>query len=155
MNIDFNIGLQLDAVKGLILGVMIAICAVILFAIAHGKKEWKAGKPLMKLYMTRLIHYFTFFTSSFYLLIFHQKYDLAYLIFFLILYLHWKVGQNECILSYYEKKWLDPGYILGSNPTSHPFMDMMYPRWVTRAKAGLLFLTCGLVIIRVILVYAS
>lgn len=46
------------------------------------------------------------------------KYDLFYLCCILIIVLNWNIFKGECILSYYEKKLLDPNYKLGTNDNS-------------------------------------
>jgi hypothetical protein len=50
-----------------------------------------------------------------YIFIFSAKYDIYFVCFILLQTLHWIALKNECILSYFEKKLIDPNYELGNN----------------------------------------
>jgi hypothetical protein len=47
-----------------------------------------------------------------------NKYDLLYLSCIFIIVFNWNIFKGECIISYYEKKLLDPSYKLGDNKIS-------------------------------------
>ena len=55
-----------------------------------------------------------------YLFIFPQKYDIYFAGFILLIILQWCCSKNECLLSYYEKKWLNPSYVFASKPKDLP-----------------------------------
>jgi hypothetical protein len=52
-----------------------------------------------------------------------NKYDLYFSIYLFLIFLHWLLLKNECILSYLEKKTIDKNYVLGSKPFEHPYKD--------------------------------
>jgi hypothetical protein len=54
-----------------------------------------------------------------------NKYDLYFSIYLFLIFLHWLLLKNECILSYLEKKTINKDYILGSKPFEHPYRDMI------------------------------
>ena len=51
---------------------------------------------------------------------FFKGFDLLYIIFFLLLYLHWTLLDGECIISLFFKLNSDKTYVIGSNPFSLP-----------------------------------
>jgi hypothetical protein len=53
-----------------------------------------------------------------------KKYDLLYLSCIFIFVFNWNIFKGECIISYYEKKLLDPNYKLGTNTIS-TFKDLI------------------------------
>lgn len=73
----------------------------------------------------KLLHLANEIFISFYLLFFAwtKQYDLYFMIYLLLIVMHWILLRNECISSYFEKKALDPTYVLGSRPYDHPFYD--------------------------------
>jgi hypothetical protein len=73
----------------------------------------------------KLLHLANEIFISFYLLFlgWTKKYDLYFMIYLLVIVVHWILLRNECISSYFEKKALDPTYVLGSRPYHHPFYD--------------------------------
>jgi len=78
---------------------------------------------LILFYIVQIFHIINEILLSFYILIFPHKYDIYYMIYLLIISIHWMFFKNECILSYIEKKSLDFKYKLGDNPYYHPFQD--------------------------------
>jgi hypothetical protein len=75
------------------------------------------------LFIIRWLHFTSQLILILYPLIFDVKYDIYYLVFITFLFLHWIYLKGECILSYWEKKHLDPSYVMGQDVYSHPFMD--------------------------------
>lgn len=53
-----------------------------------------------------------------------NKYDMLYLIILFLIILHWNIFKGECILSYYEKKYLYPNYKMGDFDSS-PFKKIL------------------------------
>lgn len=51
--------------------------------------------------------------------------DVAFLAIALGMYVHWMLFNNECIISYWEKRELDPTYEMGRCPVLHPYRIMM------------------------------
>ena len=78
----------------------------------------------MLFFLIKFIHTLNEFFFMFYVFIFkNNKYDIYYAIYFFFIFIHWLLLNNECILSYIEKKILDKDYILGNSPYSHPLME--------------------------------
>lgn len=71
------------------------------------------------IYFIRYLHYLVELFIATYIFIFPKKFDLYYSIFNFILCFHWIIFKNECILSYLEKKFINPNYVLGSHPKKH------------------------------------
>lgn len=51
-----------------------------------------------------------------YLFLFDARYDLLLIASNFVVTLHWLFLRNECIMSYLERKVLEPDYVLGSDP---------------------------------------
>jgi len=76
------------------------------------------------LFFIKFIHTLNEFFFMFYVFIFkNNKYDIYYTIYFCLIFIHWLLLNNECILSYIEKKLVDENYVLGDNPYSHLLME--------------------------------
>jgi hypothetical protein len=56
-----------------------------------------------------------------------SHYDLSYLIIIFLIVGHWMLFNNECVLSYLEKKCFDPKYLLGKNG-QNKFYDYFFFR---------------------------
>jgi hypothetical protein len=55
----------------------------------------------------------------------YQKYDLYYIIYLFIVTLQWYIFKGECLITYLEKKTLNPSYKLGDDATYSPFYDII------------------------------
>lgn len=82
------------------------------------------------LYFIKFLHLINEFFMMTYIYFFRtNKYDLYFTIYIFLIFLHWILLKNECILSYLEKKLIDKDYILGSKPYDHPF-ENIFPKYV-------------------------
>jgi hypothetical protein len=63
----------------------------------------------------KFIHFLVDVFTCSYIFIFNPIYDIYYAFWVFIQTLHWIALKNECILTYIEKKMIDPKYELGSN----------------------------------------
>ena len=78
----------------------------------------------MLFYLIKFIHTLNEIFFMFYVFIFkNNKYDIYYTTYFFLIFIHWLLLNNECILSYIEKKLINNNYTLGDNPYSHPLME--------------------------------
>jgi hypothetical protein len=59
--------------------------------------------------------------------LFFPSLDLLYVLFFLLLYLHWTLLDGECIISLFFKLYENKTYIIGSNPFSLPDVHSIIP----------------------------
>ena len=73
----------------------------------------------------KLIHLLNEIFLSTYIFIFPKKYDIYYVIYVLLIKIHWILLKNECILSYIEKRLKNKDYVLGSKPYEHPFHSLL------------------------------
>jgi len=87
------------------------------------------------LYVLQIIHLFIDFFCIFYIYIFNPIYDIYFCGFILLQTLHWALLKNECIVSYIEKKLIDPNYELGSQPKWIPHYDAFYNKFLKTIKA--------------------
>ena len=87
----------------------------------------------------------------FYIIIFNAQSDYVYLLFVTIIISHWFVLKNECILSYWESKLLDPNYVMGEDPYRHIFIELIfgdYKIWYMVLLTVLMFINSGIVVWR-------
>ena len=77
-----------------------------------------------QLFLLKFIHIINeIFIMTYVFLFKTNKYDLYYSIYLFIIFLHWLLFKNECIISYLEKKSIDKNYVLGSKPFEHPYRE--------------------------------
>ena len=81
----------------------------------------------MLLELIQYSHLINDILSGLYIFFFYinKKYDFYYLLYFILIFIHWIGLKNECIISYFEKKLIDPTYKFGSNPCYHPYRDLI------------------------------
>lgn len=77
------------------------------------------------LYFIRFFHYCTFTFSIIYIFLFGMEYDIYYFCCSALLWFHWQLFNNECVLTLIEKQILDPNYRMGDKPKYHPFIDII------------------------------
>jgi hypothetical protein len=82
---------------------------------------------MFHLYIVIWLHYLIEIFYTTYIFIFPKKFDIYFSLFIFIICLHWIIFKNECILSYIEKKIIDPNYILGSTPNNHIHINLLHP----------------------------
>ena len=131
----------------IILMIPTTICTLVL--LLHDKLNMIRFIPI--LWFIRWFHFYFLFFVCFYPLLFPKKYDLFYLFIILLLLIHWATFRGECILSYFEKKILNPEYKLGDDRTNHPYIDIIFNKrlqilWTV--SGILMFLAFSFVIIR-------
>jgi len=72
----------------------------------------------------RILHTFNDLFVSTYIFFFRTtKYDIYYLIYVFLIYLHWFIFKGECVLSYIEKKLLVNTYKLGDDIYYSPYRN--------------------------------
>jgi hypothetical protein len=87
------------------------------------------------LYVLQIIHLFIDFFCMSYIYIFNPIYDIYFCGFILLQTIHWALLKNECIVSYVEKKLIDPNYELGAQPKWIPHYDVFYNTFLKTVKA--------------------
>jgi len=95
-----------------------------------------------------IIQFIHFLIDSFnmsYIFIFSAVYDIYFVIWIFLQTIHWGLLKNECIVSYIEKKIINPNYLLGENPKWIPHYDIYYNKYTITFKSiliigGLLFI---------------
>jgi L-asparagine transporter-like permease len=75
-----------------------------------------------------------------------SKYDFLYFFMLLILALGWNIFKGECLISYYEKKFQNPEYKLGTN-NKVPFKNLLGEK-ITNLIMGSHFLIIPYVLYR-------
>ena len=83
-----------------------------------------------RLQIANVVHLFHFiiidvFMFS-YLFVFNIQFDFYFIIIAFLQSMHWLVLKNECIITYIEKKLLDPNYKLGDNIAYNPYENIYY-----------------------------
>ena len=77
----------------------------------------------------KILNWFHFLIDVFilsYLFIFSAYYDFYLIIFIFFQAIHWLILKNECIISYTEKKLINPNYKLGYNISYIPHENEFY-----------------------------
>lgn len=88
------------------------------------RRQEQQAEHVWLVYIIRFIHYGTFTFTLLYPFIFPSKYDGYYLGVLVLLWIHWQLLQNECILSLWEKQLLNATYKTGDDPYSHPLLNV-------------------------------
>lgn len=97
------------------------------------------------LWLIRVIHLFINLCFSTYIIFFiTPKYDLIYIVLFILMMIHWNIFKGECILDYWEKKILDPTYMIGDNIYKHIYTEMIYSKFM---QISVIFIMLTLIII--------
>jgi len=98
----------------------------------------------------KLLHLVNEIFISFYILFFWwtKEYDLYFMIYLLLIVVHWILLRNECISSYFEKKAMDPSYVLGSRPYHHPFYDTFLSKRIILFLNWIKMITIAFILIR-------
>jgi hypothetical protein len=72
----------------------------------------------------RILHILNDLFVSLYIFIFRTtKYDIYYLSYVMLIYVHWFIFNGECLLSYMEKKLLDIKYKMGDDIFYSPYRN--------------------------------
>ena len=72
-------------------------------------------------------HWFIMIIASFYIFIRKSsKYDTLYFIIACSIIISWTLTQDECLISYWEKLCIQPDYPFNSEPSSLPFLDLIF-----------------------------
>ena len=87
------------------------------------------------LYIIQIVHLLIDFFCMFYIFAFNAVYDIYFCGFILLQTIHWMLLKNECIISYIEKKIINPNYELGNNPKWIPHYDTFYNKYTKLLKA--------------------
>jgi hypothetical protein len=98
-----------------------------------------------------LIHFFHLLVdifNSIYIFIFPPIYDIYFSLWMFLVTLHWALLKRECILSYIEKKLINPKYKLGDDPYNLPYQDIYYNKYTLSIKWLSLFIALCVIIYR-------
>lgn len=97
------------------------------------------------------IQFVHFLIDSFnmsYIFIFSAVYDIYFVTWIFLQTVHWGLLKNECIVSYIEKKIINPNYELGENPKWIPHYDIYYNKYTITLKSILIIGTLVFIFIR-------
>ena len=86
----------------------------------------------------QLMHFFIDGFNMSYVFLFNPIYDIFFVTWILSQTIHWGLLQNECIVSYIEKKLINPKYKLGENPKWIPHYDVYYNKYLIILKSILI-----------------
>lgn len=104
------------------------------FGASAGMYFFRKFNPFEKhglLFLVRSMHYFTLFNMIAYIFIYAPESDWVYLFFVAVVTMHWIFIENECILTYWESKLLDPSYRMGDDPYKHVFIKLIIGENIT------------------------
>jgi len=123
----------------------LSLFALVLSFISSLKSDmnWPLNNPLQFLLIlaVRSLHWTIFLFNSFFIFLFDKEWDFLFLGLLLGVSLHWIWLKCECVVTYFEKMVLEPGYELGDRPFHHPFaMDTSFhPQYGSRAFFDAMF----------------
>ena len=86
----------------------------------------------------QLMHFLIDGFNMSYVFLFNPIYDIFFVTWILSQTIHWGLLQNECIISYIEKKLINPKYKLGENPKWIPHYDVYYNKYTIMLKSILI-----------------
>ena len=96
----------------------------------------------------QLLHFFIDSFCMTYIFIFNPIYDIYFSLFILLQTIHWGILKNECIVSYIEKKLINPDYKLGDKPKWIPHYKVYHNKLTLLLKAILILGALILIIFR-------
>ena len=73
-----------------------------------------------------IIHMLCEFFLCLYVFLLPQKFDIYYVLYILLLIILKLIFKYECIINYFDKKLIDPMYVLGSDPKYVPYKRTLY-----------------------------
>jgi len=109
------------------------------------KTEYK-NTYLMLSYVS---HMLCEFFLCLYVFIMPKKYDIYYAMYISLLIVLKLIFKYECIINYFDKKLIEPNYVLGSNPKYVPYKRKLY----NDNKYFISFINC-LIILNLILIFS-
>jgi hypothetical protein len=96
----------------------------------------------------KLIHVVIDFLICTYIFLIDSIYDIYYSGFVFLQTIHWAVLKNECIVTYIEKKLIDPNYVLGSDINWLPHYDTYYNETLKGLKSIIIVSTLAIITFR-------
>jgi hypothetical protein len=116
--------LRLNITRGLVLcGAIALILTMTVFF--RRRARGAIARTTILFTLLGFVHYWVTVVFLMYPFIFSSRYDAFYLILSVLLMMHWVVV-GECILSFIEKKMIDPQYQMGETSLKHPYSDDMF-----------------------------
>ena len=100
------------------------------------------------LHLVQFCHLFVDIFNSIYIFIFPPIYDIYFSLWMFSVTLHWALLKRECILSYIEKKLINPKYKLGDDPYNLPYQAIYYNKYTLSIKWLSLFIALCVIIYR-------
>jgi hypothetical protein len=91
-----------------------------------------ASRTRFSVMVLTFLHFWSTITGLLYIFVFKQQYDIIFIVISSLIIIQWYVI-NDCILSYYEKLWINSSYVIGSNALSHPYTDDMFSSDIHRS----------------------
>jgi hypothetical protein len=109
--------LELGLVHGLaLLGPIYVTLSITATATLHKERPDLSASRLATYFAIKVVHFAIATFQMAYLLVFAPRYDLWLLFLHFAVTLHWILFKNECIISYFERKVMEPDYVMGSDP---------------------------------------
>lgn len=100
------------------------------------------------LHLVQFCHLFVDIFNSIYIFIFPPIYDIYFSLWIFSVILHWALLKRECILSYIEKKLINPKYKLGDDPNHLPYQTTYYNKYTLAIKWLSVFIALCVIIYR-------
>ncbi len=85
-----------------------------------------ASLKFIYLNVSYVVHMLCEFFLCVYVFIIPKKYDIFYALYILLLILLKFIFKYECLISYFDKKMINPSYELGSDPYHKPYKRVLY-----------------------------
>ncbi len=92
----------------------------------------------MRVHVIRFVHFTFVLFSTLYLFIFNPSFDIIYIAYTVLMYIHWPFLRNECILTYLENRYYDENYVLGEDARSN-----LYMRTILGDSTDTFMVACG------------
>lgn len=122
-----------------------AISAVLTFMswlMEHAAPLFHHKRPNAKVLAVRFVHYIVVIFSTTYIFVFDRSFDVFYVVFVFLMFAHWQLFNNECILNAVETSHYIEDYLFGSNPELN-----LYMRAIFRDLTKTVMIFCGIMVV--------
>lgn len=125
-----NFGLNLHPIYGyffvFLLSLVLTSISIYNETIEPFHKEKKVSGYL---FVIRLIHYVALIYANIYIFIFNPILDVFYLIYCIVMYIHWSLMKFECIMSYIEYCYYDENYKSGTAKIETIYLRQVFGKY--------------------------
>ena len=137
MTFKFSLGLAPSHAISMI--VAVSIIMTCLSYVSERRASAEQCRPNAYILLLRALHFALLIFNTLYLLIFDSSFDVVYVAYTVLMYVHWIFLKNECILTYLENRYYDADYRIGENARAN-----LYVRTLLGDSTDTFMMICGI-----------